>query len=318
MTSRSAVEKLISHGRPYAAISCLHKMQYDRQPLEGSQVARALLAARRSSETLQTKDVYEIVEIIKELQNNLGPNRDYLFQIEWAYMPILDRHHEASPKLLEHLLATDPKFFCELIRTIFRSKKQEPPIKLGLIRWLVSHIRSFFNLKTREKTTEPATELRRNFASNAYLLLSQWETPPGCREDGSFSGEALAAWLDAVTKECAETGHLEVAMTMVGQVLMHAPADPDGLWIDRSAAAALNARDAGNMRSGFHTALINSRGVYGFTAGEAERTLATRYREQADEVENAGYRRLATTLREVAEFYDHQAERDSSRDPFDD
>ena len=78
-------------------------------------------------------------------------------------------------------------------------------------------------------------------------------------EDGSFSGEALATWLDAVTKECAETGHLEVAMTMVGQVFIYAPADPDGLWIDRSAAAALNARDAGNMRDGFHTALIDSR-----------------------------------------------------------
>ena len=44
-----AVDRLISHGRPHAAIRCLYRMQSDKQSLNSSQVARALLAARQSS-----------------------------------------------------------------------------------------------------------------------------------------------------------------------------------------------------------------------------------------------------------------------------
>jgi len=105
---------------------------------------------------------------------------------------------------------------------------------------------------------------------------------------------------------------------MVGQVLIHAPADPDGLWIHRSAAKALNARDAEDMRDGFRTALLNSRGIHGFSAGREERALAVKYREQAEQVEAAGFQRLASSLRELAKHYEREAERDSSRDPFED
>ena len=104
---------------------------------------------------------------------------------------------------------------------------------------------------------------------------------------------------------------------MVGHVLIHTPPDPDGLWIRHSAAAALNAKDADDMRDGFRTALFNLRGVHGFTAGREERELAAKYRMQADEVESRGYHRLANALRELAGAYERDAERESSRDPFD-
>jgi hypothetical protein len=72
------------------------------------------------------------------------------------------------------------------------------------------------------------------------------------------------------------------------------------------------------MRDGFRTELFNSRGVHGFTSGEAEKNIATKYRAQADEVDAAGFYRLATTLRELADDYERQAERESKRSPFDD
>jgi len=289
----TAVDRLINHGRPLAAIRCLYKMQHHNQPLDPDQVVRSLLAAPRLSESPQTIKEFEIVEIIKALQNNPGENVDDLIRVEWAYLPLLQERRNAAPKLLEGRLATEPQFFCELIRRVFRSKKKERP-------------------------TQPETEEAKNIASNAYLLLSEWKTPPGCSEDGSFDGDALAAWLEAVTRECTVTGHLAVAMIMVGQVLIHAPADPDGLWIHRSAAKALNARDAEDMRDGFRTALLNSRGIHGFSAGREERALAVKYREQAEQVEAAGFQRLASSLRELAKHYEREAERDSSRDPFED
>ena len=284
-----AIDKLIEHGRPYAAIWCLYRMLHDQQPFDPGRAVRALLAAVESSENARSTDTYEMEEIIKKLQNEPSTDPEDLFRVEWAYLPLLDRHSGASPKLLERQLANQPGFFCEVIQLVFRSKKED-------------------------RSIEESTEERQKIAKNAYRLLSEWRTPPGCREDGTYDGDSLFAWLDAVRKECSETGHLEVAMTMVGHALIHVPPDPDGLWIHRSAAAALNAKDAGDMRNGFRTELYNLRGVHWIDpTGKPEKELAEKYRMQAEAVEEAGYHRLSTTLRELADSYERDAERILSR-----
>jgi hypothetical protein len=289
-----AVDKLIEHGRPYAAIGCLDRMLHAKQPLDSARAVRALLAALDSSKGVQSVDVYEIVQIIKALQDDPKTNQKDLFRIEWAYLSLLEGHLDASPKLLERRLASDPEFFCEVIRLIFRSKKEE-------------------------RSTEEPTEQAKNIATKAFHLLSKWRTPPGSREYGSYDGDALVSWLDAVKRKCSETGHLEIALRRVGHVLVYAPPDPDGLWIHRSVAAALDAEEAGDMRVEFRIELFNSRGVHWVDpTGKPERELAAKYRKQAEEVEAVGYHRLATTLRELAEEYDREAKRISSREPFDD
>lgn len=286
-----AIERLVQYGRPHEAIRCLERLRYDKRPLDSQQALRVLKAVLRSSESAHTMDVHAIIEIIKALQDDPDTNPDDLFQIEWAFLPILDRHHGASPRLLEQRLADDPAFFCEVIRTVFPSKKEE------------HHV-------------EEATEQQKNIAKNAYRLLSEWRTPPGSRKDGTFNGDALTAWLEDVKATCIESGHLEVALSRVGHVLVYSPPDPDGLWIHHSAANALNAKDASDMRDGFRTEL--SRGVHSWTAGREELVLAQKYRKQADEVEARGYHRLAGSLRELAASYEHDAERQASKDPFDD
>jgi hypothetical protein len=163
------------------------------------------------------------------------------------------------------------------------------------------------------------SEERRDIAAHAYRLLRRWRIPPGLREDGLYDGNALTSWLDIVKKECSETEHLKIALTMIGHVLIYVPADPGGLWIHRAAAAVLNARDAEKMRNGFRTALYNSRGGHWVDpTGGAEREIAAKYRAQGEAVEGVGYHRLATTLRELAETYEREAEKVSSRKPFDD
>ena len=287
-----AIDPLIQYGRPNAALRCLNRMLYDKQPLNVAQAVRALLAALEASEPAHSMDAYQTVEIIKALQATEGASADDLLRVEWAYLPLLDRHSDGSPKLLWRRLATEPVFFCEVIRLVFWSKQEELP-------------------------NDKPTEEEERIAGNAYRLLSDWRTPPGYQADGTYDGDAFTQWLDAVKMESSDTGHLEIAMTMLGHSLIHTPSDPDGLWIHRSAAAALNARDAGDMRDGFRTELFNSRGVYGFTSGRAERDLAAKYRAQADEIEAAGFHRVATTLRELAADYDRDAERESRSDTFD-
>jgi hypothetical protein len=288
-----AATSLIQYARPQAALRCVARMLHGTQPFNTTLAVQALLAALASSESTHSNDAYEITEVIKALQSDSNTNSDDLFRVEWAYLPLLDRHSEASPKHLWHRLATDPAFFCEVIRLVFRSKD-------------------------KDQIPEEVSEDRKKIATNAYRLLSHWKNPPGHQADGSYDGAALNHWLDAVKAECKATGHYEIAMTMLGQSLIYVPADPDGLWIQRAAASALNQKEAADMRDGFRTQLFNSRGVHGFTSGEAEKNIATKYRTQAYEVDSAGFYRLATTLRELADDYERQAERESKRSPFDD
>jgi hypothetical protein len=256
----------------------------DTQSFDGVPAVRALLAALESTEGVYSMDSYETVKIIKALQSDPAISPEDMIRVEWAYLPLLNRHGDAYPIVLTRQLATVPAFFCEVVRLVFRSNDEERP---------------------SDGPTEEATRI----ATNAYRLLNEWRTPPGSQADGTYDGDTLSRWLDAVKIECKATGHLEIGMTMLGHALIHVPADPDGLWIHRGAAAVLNAKDAKDIRKGFRTELFNSRGVHWVDpTGAPERELATKYRAQAEAVENAGYHRLATTLREIAETYDREAD----------
>jgi len=184
----------------------------------------------------------------------LRTSQDDLFKIEWAYLPLLNRPtRNVSPKLLEQKLASDPDFFCEVIRLLYRSKKET-------------------------ETEKTLTEQQKNIASNAWNLLRDWRIIPGQNPDGSFSSEKFNNWLKSVKKKCRESGHLEVALSTIGSVLIHNIPDPDGLWIHKTLAEALNAEDAAKMRNGFSTGAYNSRGVHCVDpTGKPEKELATKY-----------------------------------------
>ena len=146
-------------------------------------------------------------------------------------------------------------------------------------------------------------------ATNAWQLLSEWKTPPGTQNDGTFDEKHFDRWLQRVKHLSTESGHLDVAMTNFGGILIHAPADPDGLWIHRSVAVALNARTADYLRDGYRTGVYNSRGIYvGDPSGKPEKELADNFRSKAEEIENAGFQRFAVTLRNLADRYDQEAE----------
>lgn len=277
------VDHLLQYGRPNEAISFLYTTWNRTKNLNTELAIKSLLASINSTENISTVDKYEITEIIKALQNDTGINPDEIFKIEWAYLPLLNQYGgTTSPKFLELKLASTPGFFCEVIRAIFRSKKDE-------------------------RSSVDVTEQEKKIALNAYRLLSEWKTPPGYIPDGNYNGDALIKWLDAVKKECAETGHLEVAMAHVGHVLIYTPADPDGLWIHHSAAEALNAKDADVMRDGYRVACFNARGVFSYSEGKEEKGLAEKYREQAEKIESRGYYRFAEELRKLADLYEHEA-----------
>ncbi len=286
------IEKLVLYGRPNAALNCLYTIAIDKQKIPNDLAITALLESPNSNESIQTRDSYKIVQIIKEIQDDSSTEPCKLFQVEWIYLDILDKYNDASPKLIEQELADSPEFFCEVISTVFRSNNDI------------------------ENKSERADEQDRKISAKAYRLLNQWSKLPGTKKDGSFDSVAFIEWLNVVKVNTKKSGHFEVAMTTIGNMLINAPSDPKGLWIHEAVATILNCPDAQDMRSGYRTASFNSRGVFTFTSGQAEQDLANQYRIQAEEVEANGYGRFATMLRELASSYKLEAEREKDRDPY--
>jgi len=280
-----AIAKLIEFERPHPAIECLYKALHENQLIIVEQVVQALLLAISSARQSSSMDTHYIGELIKFLQSEPSVSEDDLFRVEWAYLPLLGYLGHGKPKLLEHKLATEPEFFCEIVRLIYRSQREDAPA--------VEH-----------------SEDAKAIATNAWRLLHDWKTPPGTQIDGSFSGSCFSQWLGKTREICKESGHLDAALIQVGEVLIRVPSDVSGLWIDASVASELNVRDNDGLRRGFRTAVYNSRGVHWVDpTGAPEKELAEEYRRKAEEVENAGFQRFAVTLREVAEYYDREAER---------
>ena len=278
-----AVEKLIRYKRPKAAISCLGRMFHDNREVDPSLCVRALVSTLSSTEQSYFAEEHYIVDLIKFLQESSEVSPSDLSKIEWGYLPLLGRSRDASPKLLGNLLANDPEFFCDVIQLLYRSEK------------------------TDADTDKPSKQLEA-LADNAWQLLHEWRLPPGTTDDGNFDGDKLKIWLRRVKEISTESGHLEVALIHAGKVLIHCPEDADGLWINRTAAEVLNSPDAEIMRESYETAWFNSRGPY-YTdpTGKQERELANKFQQKADDVENAGFRRLAVNLRRLAKRYDQDA-----------
>jgi len=280
-----AIDKLIKYNRPNSAIHCLSRNSHLKQPLDTKLAIRALLAAVSSEETVQALHTHDIIKIITALQNDPSTNRDELFKVEWAYVSILNVHNGASPKVLEERLVSDYQFFCEIIRLIYKSDK-------------------------KDKSEKKPTDQQKAIAINAYRLLSEWRTPPGTLQDGSFSDGHFKKWLESVKKDCSESGHFDIAISSLGKVLIHTHPGQGGLWINKTVAEALNSKDAEAMRNGYRVGIYNSRGVHCVDpTGKPELELSAKYNKLAEDVENAGYHRFATTLRGLADSYTREAKK---------
>ncbi len=285
-----ALIKLLEVKRPYVALQSIRSYIYHERKINMSVVCDVLLELAITEDLQGNYSSYDITEIIKILQENPSTDQTKLFQVEWAYLNLLDKYSEVSPITLENALANDPNFFCQILQLVYRSEKDDE---------------------------EKISETSQFVANNAYRLLSNWRTIPGTATDSNFDSIFFNEWLNIVEKNTHDSGHYDVAMIHIGKVLFYAP-QSDELWVHPEIANVLNQRNNQNMRDSYRTAIFNSRGVYCVDPeAKPEKRLAEKYNQQAEEVENAGYHRLATTLRDLAESYKNEAERIINRDRFD-
>lgn len=276
-----AVKRLLEANRPHIALQSIRTYLFYKREMSMDIVCEALLDLASSEGLIGYVSTYDIIEVIKILQKDLSIGQSKLIQVEWAYLGLLGKYSEGAPINLENALATDPDFFCTMLQYAYKPKESDKQ--------------------------DPIED--KSVAINAYNLLSNWVTIPGSTTDKGFDIILFKQWLEAVKNITRTSGHYDIAMIVIGKVLCNAPKG-ENLWIDPDVANILNQKDHENMRNGYRTAVYNSRGAHCVDPeAKPEKALSEKYSQQADDVEELGYFRLATTLRSLSGEYRREAEK---------
>ena len=281
-----AIDKLISFGREQAALECLAYLLHVKKPFNHNLACKALLATKPITRMPLENIAYNLGQIIKELQSNPNLPVDILLRIEWKHFELFDQHFGVLPKTIESQLSTDTAYFSKVVEILHRYKS----VPLADRSYLSSY--------------------ESDIKDHATLMFGQhWKSLPGTDTHGRFHPAMFKEWLDEVYQLCESPELIEEAQYSLGESLIHAPADPDGLWIHRAVAKALNDSSAQTMRHAYFIALRNSRGVYRIEGtGVQERELAEKYHSKAEQLQDAGFHRLASTLFSVSQSYASEAD----------
>ena len=226
---------------------------------------------------------YDIFDIILLLEKATHIDRTRLVHLEFALFPVLRVPGGGAPAdALFEDVTSDPETFVEFLKAAFPAEG------------------------------EPARNVEDfsvEFAERAYEVVRSCYRIPGQRPDGTIDAEVLAAFVDRVRELARKAGRPTVCDRHLGQILAHAPEDPDGVWPCRAVAALLDRANLEDVRFGFLLGVQKGRGVVTRRhdeGGEQERALAEKYRKRADRLATE-FARVAPTLRELAETYEREA-----------
>jgi transcriptional regulator with XRE-family HTH domain len=236
-----------------------------------------------------------IAEILKELEGRGDLSFEKIARLEWAYFPLLE-HWPKAPRTLHKLLATSPSFFMDLIKAIYR-----PADGSGV-----------------QEDVPTDAERATNVARQAFSVLQSWRHPPGLLADGTLEAKELQGWISVAREQAALVGRAAVVESHIGQVLAHAPADPDGIWPATCVREVIESSHSRELENGLVIGAQNKRGVTtrGMTdGGSQERDLAANYRRWAKTTAlewhrtSAALARIAGSYDELGQWHDHRAER---------
>jgi hypothetical protein len=283
-----AINNFLKYGRYLLALSCIYSHFKSQNEFLKEQAIKSLIGGISSDESIIKKmNPYQLIEMIKMLQNDSNIDENKLYRIEWAYLSLFYSNYNADynvePKFLEKKLSQKPDFFVKIIQLLYCSQNDD-------------------------KSKKKINRQMKNQVENAYKLLYHWRHPPGKMNDGSFSDKVLKEWFSEVKKHIAESDSFEVAMIHLGHVLFYAGPDSNGLWIQQSVAEILEDND--DIRQGFKLEVYNSRGTYIVDPSRnGEKELADSWRKKAEEIEKLGLTRFASFLKDLAHSYDPEEER---------
>ena len=285
------IDRLLEVNRPIVAFNVV---QYNWAQVETSRLKSLLFAIATGNVDASEKhrlDSYYVAEALAELNDRSEGTPDELAQLEFWYLPALERSDYGIPNL-EKQISESPAFFVQLLSLIFKRNDDgcDPP------EWQVED-----------------EQHRRQLAQRAYGVLERIGRLPGTDQDGRIHEASLLDWISEVRRLCTIHGRIEAGDHRIGSLLSKAPTEEDGSWPCLPVCKALTHFPSSQISDNFRIGVFNSRGAYfRDSSGEQERELAARYRNWAN-MREYDFPRVGGILHSIAEDYDRQAEREKNR-----
>jgi len=285
-----AVERLLKAGRARHALHLIGHRHNKVLPVE--LVIRVLNQAVKEPWTNTERNdttmfQHYVVEIFKSLDKR-EVSGEQLAALEWAYLPVFE-YSDRPPRALQKALATQPRFFVEVIRRVYRPSEES-----GI-----------------EEPPPDDPEREEAIIRQAYDLLRTWRRLPGTTDDGVMESAALETWVKEARIRAAQVGREAVADYCIGQVLAHAPRDPEGIWPPVPVRDLIEITRSHDLEQGLHVGVHNSRGVTTRApndGGTLERDLAQFYRRCSEETA-LEWPRTSALLEQLAKSYEQEGAR---------
>src|SRR6266545_4092941 len=228
-------------------------------------------------------DVAQVLDLA-ESDESIGDAR--LSRLEWFFLP-LTKHHRSAQKL-QQALSTDPAFFLEIIKLVFKPRNGEP----------------------RQLSDE---EIAR--AQYGYGLLMEWKRIPGSSREGAIDKAKLKDWVNVAREMAEQADRREIADVKIGEVLSNSPTGEDGLWPHEAIREVIDEATSEELESGIRVGVHNNRGVTTRAIGEVgkqERQIGERYRQYARAFSDQ-WPRASRLMTSIAESYSDDARREDTR-----
>ena len=286
-----AVGRLLNVGRAKEAIHLIGHQLHKDLPVE--LVVRVLTQAVQepwtaSDHNAATMFRHHVVEIFKTLDKSEEISDAQLAALEWSYLPLFE-FSDRPPRMLQKALATEPHFFIEVLSKVYRPSQEsgfeEPP--------------------------PDDLEREQAIATQAYNLLRAWRRIPGTADDGILEPAALEGWVREARIRAAQVGRDAIADQQIGQVLAHAPRDPEGIWPALPVRELIEITRSQELESGLFVGVHNSRGVTSraMNDGGAQEHDLARYYRRCSEATALEWPRTSAVLEQIAKSYEEEGNR---------
>jgi hypothetical protein len=248
-------------------------------------------ATEASSEDSKGLDSYGIEKLFNVLEKSTEVKEEDIAQLEWLYLPILANvGSRRPPKMLHRELSNNPEFFAEVLKYIYKPRKEG---------------------KKEEKESLPQ-ELVKQRAHLAWKLLHSWETVPGGHSSGQIDYEKLKEWVVKARELCKKSDRGEIGDSHIGQILAHAKAEEENVWPPEPVCKITDEIQSVELDNGLSVGIYNKRGTVTksiFEGGQQEKELAEQFRKYADKWA-IRYPRTASILTKIAEGYENEGKRE--------
>jgi len=199
-------------------------------------------------------DRYMLVEIVEHIHQNIkGKYSKYesMYQLELCIHKILGWENMIC---VQHLFKTDATIYAELISIVLKSDNNDEP-----------------------------NEKQIRLAESYFDLYYDAKFCPGEIENG-IDDSILNKWINTFEDCLNRQNQSKHYYYLLGKLFAYSPIGTDGYYPHESIREIIEKNYGKNMQSGYVSSEINKRGVHTSDAGESEKQLALRYKENADSI----------------------------------